>query len=273
MVSPWSFRDKRFFLPADRGRSPPRMTLWLQKHRFRSNASAIFLHHQPINSIPKRTRGLRKISKKSNLKALIPKIFPPPPNVRKEVNVLHRGELSNRNAIVHPTSYRINGIIDWESVCICPAWQASEYPHVLKGINTTEPLVEIRKDWEKVRRRSLYLESLQVARKYLKGIPLLNKAESDVEMNRKQIFEDLLQEIKNRWTAARHWIPILISMDIDVLDTFLWLCQLIYQKQWLRSIKSHWTWLIPLSQVHFPQMQELFFLFFFFFFFAPPESM
>lgn len=164
---------------------------------------------------------MRKISKKSNLKALIPKIFPPPPNVRKEINVLHRGELSNRNAIVHPTSYRINGIIDWESVCICPAWQASEYPHVLKGINTTEPLVEIRKDWEKVRRRSLYLESLQVARKYLKGIPLLNKAESDVEMNRKQIFEDLLQEIKNRWTAARHWIPILISMDIDVLDTFL----------------------------------------------------
>lgn len=67
----------------------------------------------------------------------------------------------------------------------------------------------------------MYLESLQVARKDLNGIPLLNKAESDLEMNRKQIFEDLLQEIKNRWTAASHWIPILLSMDIDVLDTFL----------------------------------------------------
>lgn len=56
-----------------------------------------------------------------NLKALIPKIFPSPPNGRKEINVLYLSDLSNRNIIVHLTSYRINGIVDWESVWICPA--------------------------------------------------------------------------------------------------------------------------------------------------------
>ena len=35
------------------------------------------------------------------------------------------------------------------------------------------------------------------------GIPLLYKAESDLEMKRKEIFEDLLQGIEDRWTAAR----------------------------------------------------------------------
>lgn len=47
-----------------------------------------------------------------NLKALIPKIFPSPLNGLKEINVLHHPDLSNRNIIVHPTSYQINGIVD-----------------------------------------------------------------------------------------------------------------------------------------------------------------
>lgn len=135
-----------------------------------------------MNSIPRRTRSLRKNQQEvletcQNLKSLIPKIFPSPPNGRMEINVLHHQDFSNRNIIVHPTSYRINDIIDWESVGICPDWQASEYPHFLRGIDTTEPppvgvpgvdeedLVEFRKDWEKVLLRNLYLQSLQVCRK------------------------------------------------------------------------------------------------------------
>lgn len=40
-------------------------------------------------------------------------------------------------------------------------------------------------------------------------------------MKRKWIFETLLHEIENRWTAAKHWIPKLNSLDFDALDTFL----------------------------------------------------
>lgn len=122
-----------------------------------------------------------------------------------EINVLYHPDVSNRNIIVHPTSYRINGIVDWESVGICPAWQASEYPHFPKRNNTGEPppvgapdveeeaLVEIRKDWETVLLRDLYLQGLQVAGKYLNGIALVYKLESDLEMKRKWIFEPLLR--------------------------------------------------------------------------------
>lgn len=118
-------------------------------------------------------------------------------------------------------------------MCICPAWQASEYPYFLKGIDTSEPppvgapgvdeedLVEIRKDWEKVVLRSLYLQSLQDARKDLNGIPLPYRTESDVAMKPKRVFEDLLHGIEDRWTAAKYWIPRLLSMEIDALDDFL----------------------------------------------------
>lgn len=67
----------------------------------------------------------------------------------------------------------------------------------------------------------MYLQSLQVAGKDLNGIPLLYKAESDLEMKRKETFEDLLQGIEDRWTAARYWIPKLLSKDIDAFDSFL----------------------------------------------------
>lgn len=57
---------------------------------------------------------------------------------------------------------------------------------------------------------------MQVAGKDLNRIRLVCKAESDLEMKRKWIFENLLQENENRWIAAKHWIPKLNS-----LDTFL----------------------------------------------------
>lgn len=93
---------------------------------------------------------------------------------------------------------------------ICPAWQASKYPHFLRRINTGEPphvgapgvdkeaLVEIQKDREKVLLRDSYLQSLQVAGNALNGIPIFYKAESDHEMKRKWIFENLLHEFENR---------------------------------------------------------------------------
>ena len=61
---------------------------------------------------------------------------------------------------------------------------------------------------------------MQVAEKDLNSIPLLHKAESDLEMKRKEIFEALLQGIEDRWTAARYWILKLLSKDIDALTLF-----------------------------------------------------
>lgn len=51
--------------------SPLCTTLWLPKRRFRSNAPAIFPHHQLMNSTPKWTRNLRRIRKESWKRATI----------------------------------------------------------------------------------------------------------------------------------------------------------------------------------------------------------
>lgn len=238
IVSPWFFRDKPVLLPADRGPFSSLHDLMMANAQIRiervSNLSpspSYEIYSETDEELAKDQHEVLKTCQ--NLKALIPKIFPSPPNGRKEINVLYHLDLSNRNIIVHPTSYRINGIVNWESVGVRPVWQACEYPHFLKGNNTGEPppvgasgvdeeaLVEIRKDWEKVFERGSYLQSLRVAGKYLNGIPLVFKAESDLEMKRKWIIENLLHGIENRWTAAKHWIPKLSSMDLDALDTFL----------------------------------------------------
>ena len=171
MVSPWFFRDKRVLLPADRGPFFSSHDLMMAKTQIQIDRVSRFSPSPTDEFYSETDKELAKnqhevLETCHNLKSLILKIFPSPPNGRKEINVLQHPDLSDRSIIVHPTSYRINGIVDLESVCICLAWQAPEYPYFLKGINTTEPppvgapdldeeaLVVIRKDWEKVVLRS-----------------------------------------------------------------------------------------------------------------------
>jgi hypothetical protein len=158
------------------------------------------------------------------LEELIPSIFPFFA-MRDEIKTLYHDDLSASNIIVDPISYRVTGIIDWESVAVCPAWESSECPPFLRGIEVQEPaplatpgidesgLVEIRKDWEKVLLRRVYIQSLQSARRDSSGIFSTSRAESDGDIKNKREFAKYLEQIETRWTASRFWVRNFVSID------------------------------------------------------------
>ena len=234
IVSPWFFRDKRVLLPAHRGPFSSSYELMMQKveiqieriknlsplptDEYFSETDEELAHHQD-----------EVLTTCYHLLSLIPSYFPSFDRC-KEINTLYHSDLSDRNIIVDPNTYNITGIVDWESVSICPSWETSDYPHFLKGIIIREPpppegpevdeeaLTEIRKDWEKVLLRRIYLKDLRDAGKGLNGIPLAHEILSDDDIKLKRVFTEFLYDMESRWGGTRHWMPQLRSKRIDQID-------------------------------------------------------
>ena len=228
IVSPWFFRDKRVLLPADRGPFSSSYELMMAKVQIQieriKNLSPLPTEEYFSETDEELAEDQDEVLKTCHdLKELIPYYFPALGS-GKDINTLYHSDLSNRNIIVDPKTYHITGIVDWESVSICPSWESFAYPHFLKGIEVGEPsplgdpavdeeaLTEIRKDWEKVLLRRVYLKSMGDAGKGLNGIPLAHEIMSDDGIKRRQWFATFLYEIEFRWTAARHWIPHMRSL-------------------------------------------------------------
>ncbi|KAL4915776.1 hypothetical protein BDW62DRAFT_120348 [Aspergillus aurantiobrunneus] len=144
-------------------------------------------------------------------RSLVPSIFP---QHTEEHRVLYHDDLSDTNIILDSTTLELKGIIDWESVGICPSWQVTKAPVFLRGNEVPEPppvgapgvdeweFVEIRKDWVKVCLRKLYIE----------GVP---EARVTRDIKRKLNFAQSLEEMELRWQAARRWTPILADPDSE----------------------------------------------------------
>lgn len=62
-----------------------------------------------------------------SLEALVPHISPPI-TWHDEVELLYHDDLSASNIIVHPLSYCVTEIMDWECVSIHRAVEAAVYP-------------------------------------------------------------------------------------------------------------------------------------------------
>ena len=45
---------------------------------------------------------------------------------------LHHSDLNAANILVHPETFEITGIVDWEMINVVPEWKASEYPKFLQ---------------------------------------------------------------------------------------------------------------------------------------------
>ncbi|KAL4778836.1 phosphotransferase enzyme family-domain-containing protein [Aspergillus varians] len=186
LVSPWFFRDKCLFLNADRGPFQSSCDLMLAK----TDMQIERIKHLSPDPTDYYYCELDEELAKDQL---------------DEHRVLHHDDLSVSNIILDPASFEISGIIDWESVGIYPTWQASTVPYFLRGIEVAEPppagtpgvnedsLVEIRKDWERVRLRRIYGDPVQQA----------YGCEPSV---RQHEFAQNLEEIELRWTAATYWL-------------------------------------------------------------------
>ncbi|CAH0045876.1 unnamed protein product [Clonostachys solani] len=68
----------------------------------------------------------------------MPLMFPPsePGKPAEARFVLHHCDLRAANIIVHPETFNITGIIDWENTCSVPEWYGLRYPML---INNMEP--------------------------------------------------------------------------------------------------------------------------------------
>jgi hypothetical protein len=64
----------------------------------------------------------------------LPLVFPPPePSKLAEARfVLQHRDLRAANIIVHPETFNITGIIDWENTCSVPEWEGMNYPLLIQ---------------------------------------------------------------------------------------------------------------------------------------------
>ncbi|RBR15617.1 uncharacterized protein FIESC28_07258 [Fusarium coffeatum] len=90
----------------------------------------------------------------------------------EDIKFLRHDDISLMNVLVNPKTYKLVGIVDWESVSIVPALETGDgVPHFLQGTNVQKPppvgslppeeeeaMVEIRKDWNLVLLRRKYAE-------------------------------------------------------------------------------------------------------------------
>ncbi|KAE8415350.1 hypothetical protein BDV36DRAFT_298207 [Aspergillus pseudocaelatus] len=191
VVSPWFFRDKRLYLSAIeriKHLSP------LPTDDFYSETDEVLAEEQGD-----------VLDTCYSLEELLPYIFLPPGG-QYEAKLLYHDDLSASNIMMNSVSYRVTGIVDWESVSIHPAWEATEYPFFLRGMDvqmppplppgsgTIEPeLCEIRKNWEKVCLRRLYKRTLH------------NDIELSPDVKHKRKFSDCLETMQINWTASGYW--------------------------------------------------------------------
>lgn len=140
----------------------------------------------------------------------------------EDAKVLWHDDLSCMNVLVHPETYELTGVVDWESVSIVPAWETGRdgVPYFLRGLEVTEPpqvgtvsdeeeegLTMIRKDWELV----------QLRRRYY-GIvgPLYNpEAVSETTIRLKKELSELLGDFEDRWESVRYWLERQLDLKDD----------------------------------------------------------
>lgn len=234
IVSPWSFIGKRVLLHADRGPFSSSCELMLAKIQLQidriKNLSPFPTDEYYSENDEELAVDQDEILKTCDgLRSLIPDYFSPY-DTGEYTNTLYHADLSNRNILVDPKTYRITGLLDWEFVSICPPWETHEYPEFLLGFDKaefppsgesdieTKSLIHYENRPSKACLRTMYLEILRNSGKGLNGIPLINETAFKDEMKYKRYISFLVDIVETRWTWARRWTPHLRSKNFDYID-------------------------------------------------------
>ncbi|KAL2669844.1 hypothetical protein Neosp_015141 [[Neocosmospora] mangrovei] len=216
MVSTRFFRDKRLLLRPNRGPfttarelATSEAALLARRIRYLSPSPATKYYCEADEMLA--DDGAEVLETADKLVEVVPRIYSATDDP-EDIKVLWHNDISLMNVLVDPETYRLVGIVDWESVSIVPALETEDgVPHFLQGIPVQEPppvgsippeeekaMVEIRKDWDLVLLRRKYAEI--VGPMYSLGLG------ADARIDLKRGLSRSLANFEDRWTSARYWL-------------------------------------------------------------------
>ena len=133
--------------------------------------------------------------------------------------VLNHSDLNLANILVHPETFSITAIVDWEMVNVVPQWVARDYPEFLRfqePLDEVEPPIPSYEDEEAIpvslRDRwdyRLLRRHWDTIMKRLRGEPEASNAvqeEIEEKMRLKRECWEKIPHLTNRWNLAQDWL-------------------------------------------------------------------
>lgn len=226
MFDPLFFMDARMELRANRG--PFRNSIeWMEAlinvQVEWTNKGLLLLSEKPDdieggydNDLLEEAPEIKDLCQK--YREILPHIFKE--EEEREANfTLHHHDLNAANILVHPDTFEIAGILDWEMTCVVPEWKAEVEPEFLQDADfeweTEEPPIPPSYDMEKdqyaieARDRWDYKQLRQHFNATIKQI-LTNTGQADdfdfPEAETKREVERNISDIVNNTRSAKYWL-------------------------------------------------------------------
>lgn len=126
---------------------------------------------------------------------------------------LHHSDLNAANILVHPETFEITGIVDWEMVNVAPEWKATEYPKFLQYMepeNDEEPPIPSYEDESDI---AVYIRDrwdYRILRRHFDDV--MNRSTEDdaiddrLKTKAKRDCYELLPELTGMWNWAEDWL-------------------------------------------------------------------
>ena len=129
---------------------------------------------------------------------------------------LYHSDLNAANILVHPETFEITGIVDWEMINVVPAWRVSEYPKFLEymepdkeeeppipseEVNKDDIAVELRDRWEHRTLRHHFDKITERSTQYGgDGI------DDTMKTKAKRDCHGFIAELTGMWTWSENWL-------------------------------------------------------------------
>ncbi len=127
---------------------------------------------------------------------------------------LHHSDLNAANILIHPETFEITGIVDWELINVAPEWKASEHPKFLQYMepeDEEEPPIPTYEDESDV---AVYIRDRwdnRILRRHFDDVMKRLTGDSDVvedtlKTKAKRDCFELIPELTGMWNWSAGWL-------------------------------------------------------------------
>lgn len=133
---------------------------------------------------------------------------------KKSSFTLHHSDLNAANILVHPETFDITGIVDWEMINVVPEWKASEYPKFLQYMDPEDEEEPPIPSYEHESDIAVYIrdrwDNRILRRQFDDAIKRLTGNNADVNESlktkaKRDCFE-LIPELTGMWNWSEGWL-------------------------------------------------------------------